>query len=899
MKQLLNWFRRPNLERDLDRELRYHFDRRVSDLIARGASPNDARRQATLELGGFTQVSEEVRDVWLTRWLRDFVYDLRFSLRAFGRSPSFTVTAVLSLALGIGATTAIYSLVDQVLLHALPVRDPARLVLIDWKGDFAGGGFGSWNLMSYPICRDLQQQDRFFDGVLCRAAITVNLAIGSDPKPAAAELVSGSYFATLGVTPALGRVFTTADDQTPGASPIVVVSHDFWNTQLAAAHDVIGRKLLVNHHPMTIVGVAAAGFRGIDVGQIPSFWIPASMAAEAIPSFIEMLDHRSRWMQILGRLKPGMSREQVQAGLQPWFKSMLDADMRLPGFPIITPERRQLYLASTLQLTPAPQGHSGLRRSLSQPLWVLLAATAMLLGLACLNVAGLFLARGSAREREISTRLALGASRARVGRQLLADSVLLAIGGGLVGVLLAPLAMRGLVAFLPTDAAANGLHSGVDLRLLLFAFLISLAAGLLSGFAPAVQAGRRSLVSSLRERGGGGGSVRLRKLIVTVQIAFTLILVISAALFARTLNGLITKGPGFNTFSLVSFGIDPLRNGYTRPDANRLVRRIYEEVRTDASIQTASVVRFQLLNGGSWSNPMTIQSNERVVTDRNVQLNAITPDFFATIGVKMIAGRNFDQRDSLPDGRSGARSVIVNEAFVRRYMHGREPLGAVVCQGSGPDAKPSIPIIGVVADFSYRGLREESEQAYFSFFESDTGGGNFYVRTRVTPTAAFQSVRDIIRNADPSLPISYFRTLDEQVNRSLNTERMLTALSGCFAGLALLLSLVGLYGVMSFVLTQRTREIGIRLALGATGGAAAWLVLRDALIMIATGTAFALPCVAILGHLVESQLFGVKPTDPFAIAAATLVLTTSALGAALLPACRASTVDPIDALRFE
>lgn len=898
MRQLLNWFRRRDLESGLDRELRYHVDRRVSDLMRSGLPEPEARKQVTLELGNLTHVKEEVRDVWLTRWLRDFLYDLRFSARSFLRSPSFTATTVLSLALGIGATTAIYSLVDQVLLHALPVRQPERLVLIDWKGDQAANGFGSYNLMSYPICLDLQLQDRFFEGVLCRAATTVNLSTGADPKPAAAEIVSGTYFSMLGVGPALGRVLGNDDDRTPGASPVVVLAYDFWKTQLGSAPDVQGRKVLINQHPMTVIGVAAPAFRGIDVGQVPSLWIPAAMSAQAIPGFHDLLDRRTRWMQVLGRLRSDVTLAQAQVGLQPWFKAMLDEDTRRTGFPRITAERRQRFLASRIELTPAPQGHSIMRRRLSQPLWVLFAITAVLLGLACLNVAGLFLARGSAREREISTRLALGASRGRIGRQLLADSLLLALAGGALGVAIAPPAMRTLIAFLPRDVAANALQSAVDSSLLLFAFLVSVAAGVLSGFAPALHAGRRSLISSLRERGGGVfGGVRLRKAIVTVQIAFSLILVIGALLFVRTLTALLAKGPGFDTSSLVSFGLDPRRNGYSPSEASQLIRRVHDAIRTSASTQTSAVARVQLLTGGSWNDAMTIQTDQRVTTDRDVNLNAVSPGFFATLGIRIVAGRNFDERDPLQEGEGGRRSAIVNQAFVNRYLAGRNPLGVRICEGSGPDAKPNIEIIGVVADFSYRGLREESEQAYFAFEGDD--GGNFYVKVRGTPEQAFQSIRTIVHNADPALPIANFRTLDEQVNRSLNAERMLATLSGAFGTLALLLSLVGLYGVMSFVATQRTREIGIRMALGATGGSAIWLVLQDAIAMIAAGTAIALPCVWALGRLVESQLFGVRPTDPIAIAAATLLLASATLGAAFIPAYRASTVNPTDALRFD
>src|SRR5580692_8746367 len=863
IRQLANWFRRKKLESGLDRELRYHLERRIIDLERSGLPTGEARRQALLELGGVAQIQEEVRDIWLSRWLRDFTFDLRFSARSFLKAPSFTITAVLSLVLGIGATTAIYSLVDQVLLHALPIRQSERLVLIDWKGDQVANGFGSWNLMSYPICRDLDQQNHFFEGVFCRALTTVNLSTGGEYRPAVVEIVSNNYFQVLGVGPALGRVLANDDDATPNANPVAVVSHDFWETQLGRAPDVVGRKVLVNRHPLTIIGVAASTFKGIDVGQVPSIWIPASISAQAIPGFNRLLDRRTRWMQVLGRLNQGVKLQEAEAGLQPWFKAMLQEDMRRPGFPVITAERRQRFLDSSIVLIAAPQGHSSLRRRLLEPLWVLFAVTAVLLGLACLNVSGLFLARGSARDREIGTRLALGASRGRLARQLLAESLLIALLGGLLGIAAAPVVVRTLIAFLPPGTAPTALHVGVDSRLLLFAFAVSVMAGLLSGLAPAWQVGRRSLVSSLRERGGTAfGGVRLRKVIVTAQIALTLTLVVGAGLFLRTLDALMAQGPGFVTSSLVSFGVDSLRNGYSPSEGNRLIRRIDEAVRESPITQASAIARFALLTGGSWNDPMTILADKRISTDRDVNLNSVTPAFFQTMGIRIIEGRNFDERDARDPGDSGWRSAIVNEAFVNRYLGGRNPLGVRICEGSGPDAKPNIEIVGVISNISYRGIREESEQAYFPFFEDS---GTFYVRIRGTPKSSFESLRAIVRSVDPTLPISDLRTLDEQVDRSLNTEHMLATLSGGFSTLALLLSLVGLYGVMSYVVTQRTREIGIRLALGAKRWSAIWLVLRDALTMVVSGIGIGLPLVWALGRLVKSQLYDVKPSDPAVI----------------------------------
>jgi predicted permease len=453
------------------------------------------------------------------------------------------------------------------------------------------------------------------------------------------------------------------------------------------------------------------------------------------------------------------------------------------------------------------------------------------------------------------------------------------------------------------------LHAGIDLRLLCFAFAVSVAAGLLSGLAPAWQAGQRSVAQSLRERGGTAfGGVRLRKMIVTAQIALTLALVVGAALFLRSLDALIAKGPGFVTSSLVSFGVDSLRSGYSPTEGNRLMRRIDEAIRGSSMTQSSAIARFALLTGGSWNNPMTIQADKRITTDREVNLNSVTPDFFKTMGIQIVAGRNFDERDMrepvtetslIPSFQQGYRSAIVNEAFVKRYLAGRNPLGVLICQGADPDAKPDTEIVGVMSDFSYRGLREESEQVFFPFFEGEGAGGTFYVKVRGTPESSLPSLRALVHEVDPRLAMTDFRTVNEQVNRSLNTEHLLATLSSSFGTLALLLSLVGLYGVMSFVVTQRTREIGIRLALGATRWSAIWLVLRDASAMILMGIGIGLLFVLALGRLVQTQLYDVRSFDPTAIAITVLILCSTALGAALIPVHRASGVSPTDALRVE
>jgi predicted permease len=897
LRYWLNGGERQSLLRE---EMEFHIAEMVDELVAQGMSKPEAHAAAHRKFGNMTQKSEEARSTWIARWTSDLAQDLRHSFRGMPREAGFTAFTILIAGLGIGATTAIYSLVDQVILHALPVRDPGRLVLVDWKGEQLASGFGSYNLMSYPICRDLQQQTRFFEGVLCRAETTVNLSAAGDPKPVGAEIVSGTYFSVLGVGPALGRVIENQDDAAPLAGPVIVLAYDFWQSNFGGATDVLGRKVLVNQYPMTIVGVAAPGFRGIDVGVVPAFWMPASVSEQVIPDFHDLLDRRTRWMQILGRLRPGLTAARAQAGLQPWFKAMLEEDTHRAGFPKVTAGDRRLFLASNLQLTPAPQGHSALRRSLTRPLWFLFAATGVLLGLACLNVAGLFLARGSAREREIGTRLALGASRGRIARQLLADGLLLSFAGGALGIALGPPAIRALISFLPRQVASNALDASLSPRLVVFAFLVSVVSGVLSSLAPALHAGRHNLISSLRERGGTGfGGIRLRKCIVTLQVAFSLILLVGAVLSMRSLSSLLAKGPGFDTTSLVSFSLDPEMNAYSQDQARQLIRRIHAELRAAPITRNSAVARVLLLTGGSWNNRVTIQADRRFTTERQVEMNAVSPGFFATMRIPLLAGRRFDEHDSRPIGETGRRSVIVNQAFVNRYLAGRSPLGVRIGIGTFPETKTDIEIVGVVGDISYRGLREQSEEAWFPIFAGDDATGAFYVRVRGTPEQAFQTIRQIVHQADPQLPILAFRTVNEQVGRSLSTERLLAALSGTFGALALLLSLIGLYGVMSFVVTRRTREIGIRLALGATGASAIGLVLRDAVAMIAGGIAIALPCVAALGQLVQSQLFGVTATDPAAVAAAAAVLAAGALAAAFIPAWRASNVNPTEALRLD
>jgi predicted permease len=844
------------------------------------------------------------RDSWIWRWLDDGNRDLRYAGRTLLRSPGFTATAMLSLALGIGANAGIFSLVDQVLLRPLPgVKEPERLVHLDWIGNSLSSSWGGGRLMSYPLCRDLQEQEQFFDGVFCRHPTTVNFSTGQQHDPVPAEIVSGSYFPVLGVRPELGRLIDQSDDLHPGAHPVVVLSYGAWQNRLGGAQDVVGRKVLVDNYPMTVIGIAPASFSGVDPLSVPALWIPAMMTPQAAaldPGWDRVLDRRTAWMHVFGRLNSGMTTEQTRARLQAWFKSMLEADTRREGFPSVTADQRRNFLASTVDVLPAARGLSNLRGALERPLWVLMVGTSLLLLLACLNVASLLLARGAARSRELTTRLALGASRGRITRQLLVESLLITLGGGLLGLLAAPAVSQALLSFL---SQAADLSFRVDLRVFLFGFLVSLVAAVLCGLAPAFQAGRIPLIA-LKERSNvAAGGVRLRKALVVGQIAFTLILLSGAGLFVQTLVRLYTKGPGLGSGRVLMFRVDPPSLAYSEADAERFMRDLFRRLENVPGVERAAVGNSQLLSGGWSTTNLTIEfDGRRIVADRPVPRMRVGPGFFSTLGAQVVAGRDFDERDVRAPGSkpTAYRSVIVNESFARRYFKDRSPVGYRLGLGNRPDADTEIEIIGVVRDFSLRNLRdEEIEQVFFQFWDQDSGDGTFYLKMRGDPVSAFASIRAAVTQAGPALPVLELRTLDEQIDRSLRTERMLATLSSGFAAIALLLSVVGLYGVMSFVVTQRTQEIGVRLALGATRSDAVWLILRDALAMIGAGTAIALPCVWALGRFVEAQLFGVRPVDGPTIALASCLLALVTLCAAMLPAWRAASVSPTEALRFE
>lgn len=913
MRRLFNLWpaRRRRMERELEREMRDHLDRRMADL--RRANPrlteHEARRIAAVEFGGVAQVREDVRDTWGSRWIDNRLRDLRYAIRTLTRSPIFTATALISLALGIGANAALFSLIDQALLRPLDVREPERLVHLRWNGASLTSQYSYGNLMSYPLCRDFDERREVFDGAFCRHSRNVIFSSGQPgelPRPVRVEIVSGSYFPVLGVRPEAGRLIGRSDDRQAAAHPVVVISYRHWQREFGGRTDVIGRSVLLNNHPMTVIGIAPASFTGVDPLTPPALWIPATMTVPAAPVDSDRdltVDRRAAWMHVLARLKPGVTAEAARARLQPWFSAMLDEDTRREQFPNVSAEDRRGFLRSTVDLLPGAHGVSAARGGIERPLLVVMGGTLLLLLLASLNVAGLFLARGAARMRELTTRMALGASRARIVAQLLVESSVITVAGGLLGLAVAPLVAQALLVFVSRD---GNLVYRLDARVVWFTLAASLVTGAICGVAPALQTGRVPLIAALTDRSriAGARGVRLRKTLIVAQLALTLLLLMAAVLFVRTVTHLRDR-VGFASSQLLMFGVDPTSVGYDEARAEQVMRDLSARLQQLPGVERVAVANIELLSGGLAGGRMTIsfaESGERLVTDRAALVMRSGPGFFSTIGAQVIAGRDFDARDVRAPGAKPMpwRTAIVSENFVRRYFNGRNPLGARIGRGALPDTVADIEIIGVVKDFSRSTLRDDRPGlVILPFWDRQSATGVFYVKTRGTPESVFASIRAAVAELAPGHPSIEVKSYDTQVQQSLRPERMLAALSSGFGVLALLLSVVGLYGVMAFVVTQRRQEIGLRLALGATRGAAVWLVVRDALTMTLLGIATALPLAWMLRRLIEAQLYGVRAFDVPAIAAASVVLALVALAGAVIPAWRAASVSPTEALRLE
>jgi predicted permease len=832
--------------------------------------------------------------------LNDLFADLRFAVRSFRRTPVFTAVAILSLALGIGANTAIFTLVNQLILRLLPVRDPEQIVLLAGKGRHYGGNNGR-NALAYPMYQDIRDRNEVFSGTMCRYGLSLVLGVTSHSEIASAELVSGNYFPMLGVQPAAGRLFTAADDQRAGAHPLVVLSFGYWQSQFAGDPKAIGSTIRITNYPFTVVGVAQQGFEGLEPGLPAKIFVPITMAGTVRTGFSDMYNRRQRWVNVYGRLKPGMTLERASAGLQPLFHRIIGMEVQQPAFRNATPYDKAEFLRMSLSVFPGSQGNSCLRRQYEKPLWVLMALTGLVLLIACANLASLLTARAATRQKEIAIRIAVGSSRARIIRQLLTEGTLLSLAGGVAGIGLAILMVRGLLGFLPLNVSGYAISTSPDPGVLAFACGLSLATGILFGLVPALQSTKPDIAPTLKDQAGnimgGSGQVGFRKVLVAAQVSLSLLLLIGAGLFIRSLANLRSIDPGFRTDNIVQFTLNPRGIGYTNERARTFYTNLGQKLRAIPGVTAAGMAAMAVLTGNEWDNGITIEGyGAKPGEDMDPHFNAVTTGYFDTLRIHVIAGRDFISKDEF-----GAPAVaVVNQSFARRYFGTANPIGRKFGRGTDPGTPTNIEIVGVVNDTRYEGLRDEIPRlVYLCASQIPQFGLAVYVRTERAPQSAFQAIRGVMRDLDPGVPIINLKTLDVQMDESLVTERMIAMLSSIFGILATALAILGLYGVMAWMVARRAREIGIRIALGALTGNVVWLVMREVLMLVAAGIAFGLPAALGLTKLVQTQLYGIQANDPGSIVAATLLMALVAILAGYVPARRAAGFDPVRVLRYE
>ncbi len=827
--------------------------------------------------------------------------DLKFALRTLAKSPAFCLVAIASLALGIGANTAIFTLVDQLLLRLLPVHDPQQLVLLSGMGSHYGSNTGR-NSFSYPMYTDIRDKNEVFSGIFCRYATELSFNAQGKTDHISGELVSGNYFPVLGITAAAGRVFTANDDLIQSANPIAVISYDFWQAHFGGDPAVIGMKVLVNNYPLTIVGVSQKGFHGIDPGESPQIRIPMTMKKEMTPGpWYSLSDRRSHFAQIFARLKPGVTDAVAKASLQPLYHNVLNLEVADKAFAEASQYDREQFLRGWIDVLPASRGRSFLREQFQKPLIVLMCVVGAVLLIACANLAGLLVARAAGRQKEIAIRLAMGASRSRIVRQLLVESLLLSITGGVAGLLLAMGMTHLLIGFIPTGTTPLALSATPDWRILIFDLTVSLIAGMLFGLVPALQSTNPDLSTTLKDQASavaGGGAVGLRKALVTAQVTLSLLLLVGAGLFVGTLRNLKNTNPGFATDHLLTFEIDPPGNGYTEAHTRQFYRELVQRMNALPGVKGGTLAVVSLLDGDEWDSSIAIAGYEaKPGEDIDPHMNYVTPDFYSVVGIPVLLGRSFREADTA----RAPKVAIVNQKFVKRYFGDADPIGRRIGMGGNPGTVTDITIVGVVRDTKYEGIREEIPvELYRPHDQTDfVLGMNAYVRTDRDPAQQFAALRGLVHNMDAGLPVFNMRTLDEEVDRSLSTERLVATLSTMFGALATFLAAIGLYGVMACSVTRRTREIGIRMALGARARSVVWMLMSEVLLLAGIGIAVGIGLSWLLAKMVESQLYGVEGRDPYTLAAAVLMIAAVAALAGYGPGRRATRIHPMEALRWE
>ena len=927
---------RTQFEDGMDEEMRFHLEMKTREYLGGGMSPEEARASALRSFGNVPLLKEDSREVWGWRWLDDLLQDLRFTTRLLAKAPGFTLVVVLSLALGIGANTAIFTLIDAVLLKMLPIRNPQQLRQVLWAGphdpgelrlrNAYSGGFCSFDepdvemgcSFSYPTFDQVREQGQGFSHVFTfTEAGDLNVIVNGQAALAPGELVSGDYFAGLGVQPLLGRIIAPTDDQ-PGAPPVAVISYGYWERRFGSDPAIVGKSVPMNGIPFTIIGVAPSEFFGVEPGNSPEIWVPLREKTEfdqarekrsapkprgqgpEVPKQAQaQSDFENRqywWLRIMGRLKPGMSDAQARAELETIFRQSVSAGLSPAPKPQDLPR---------LELRPASRGIETLRWQFSKPLMVLMAVVGLVLLIACANVANLLLARGSARQRELAVRLALGAARRRLIRQLLTESLLLSLMGGAIGLLLAYWGSHLLVTFMSGGWWQINVDVNPDARILGFTLGVALLTGVLFGLVPALRGTRVDLTPALKESAGslafrpGRARLGLGKFLVVAQVAISLLLVVGASLFVRTLVNLETLDVGFNRKNLLLFSMDPTTSGYSGQSLAAFYRDVRERLRALPGVRSTSFSQYALVGGSYSSYGISIAGYKpKPQEDMSVGVLGVGPGFFETMGIPIVLGRSIGAQDN----ETSPKVAVVSEAFARHYFPGQSPVGR---RFGFSDKNPSeIEIVGVARNAKYPSLNPDYDIGATVYVASlqkpeNLWQMNFEVRTAGNPMSWAPAIRQAVQRLDKNVPLSNVKTQTEQIDETIVNERLFAKLTSFFGLLALGLACVGLYGTMSYTVVRRTNEIGIRMALGAQKRGVMGMVLRESLLLVAVGIALGLPLAFAATRLVKSFLFGLTPTDPPTLLGSTLVLAAVAALAGYLPARRATRVDPLIALRYE
>jgi predicted permease len=904
--RLRGLFLKRKLEQDLEEEIRAHLDMQIEDNLRQGMNLDEARYGALRKFGGVEQVKESYRDRRSLVVVDSILQDIRYALRMLRRNPGFAIVATLLLALGIGANTAIFSVVDAVLLRMLPVKEPERLILLSRNSKTQGDNF------SYSSFERFRDHDQTLSGLLAYYPLRLTVNVDGQPEPAInGQLVTGSYYSVLGVNAALGRTIALDDDRAPRAHPVCVISDGYWRRRFGRDPAVVGKTIHLSGFPFTIIGVAPPEFFGLEVGVSMDITVPVMMQEQVMPGIRPFMNDGNNWFRIMGRLRPGATIEQAQASLALLYQQHLTERFeRLSDSPKGKPPKPSM-LEERLTVTPGSKGLSALRTRFSKPLLIVMIVVALALLIACANVAGLMLARAVARRKEMAVRLALGAGRLRLVRQLLTESALLAGLGGLLGLLFAWWSARLLPPLLSQGEIPMRLDFNPDLRILGFTTVVATLTGLLFGIAPAFVATRVDLQSALKQDSPGTGVQAARlsfgQVFVVAQVALSLLLLVGAGLFVRSLQKLRQVDTGFARENALVLKLEPVgsdNKGRVRSQLTALYDELLRRVELLPGVQRASLVGYSPISRREWlmmgespetKYPISIQGYmPKPDEEMRIHGTQVYPNSFATLGISLLSGRDF----SLQDNLQSQRVAVINETMARNFFGGENPIGRRVSLRSGAE----IEIIGVVKDVKYESLREANRPMfYLPFAQMNTGRGQMTLVVRMVgePATLAAAIQREARALDPVMPMFEVETLAAQLDASLLQERLVATLSSVFGLLALLLACIGLYGVMAYDVARRTQEIGIRMALGASARQVTQLVLLQTLWLVGIGIVIGLGAALAATRWVKSLLFGLQAHDPMTIGLAVLVLLAVAAVAGYLPARRASRVDPLVALKYE